>query len=418
MFCRIEAADSEEFWSLDGKPPAANSARSETEAPGTQIDESGSVDNQPLPVVILGTRESTQSVHRALTEATICRGVTARPIQVIAIYRDGVLAICDQTGEAEDLKRDQGVARRARTFLENSLAIANEMRPEPGSNELHNRMRWVQTFAEYCGIEHAVMAAPTEYDAESEQLLCETAKTLKHVLVIPKDEHDEIFVHSYCSKKNSLTLYVGEGIGVEKPGNVKELLDIVSAIILGVLGFPFLLLVSLLICIDSPGPILYRQLRIGKGNRVFTALKFRTMCADATQRLHDCLNRDSTLREEWNQFHKLKSDPRITRVGRVLRRFSIDELPQLWNILACDMSLVGPRPIVAAEVSKYGRNYKAYERAKPGLTGLWQVSGRNDTSYRRRVYLDAWYVRHWSLRLDVLIILRTFGAVLSGLGTY
>ncbi len=198
----------------------------------------------------------------------------------------------------------------------------------------------------------------------------------------------------------------------------KRFVDLFGTIVLGLLASPVVVMAGLAIRFSSKGPILYRQARIGRGNRPFTALKFRTMWINADETLYDCLGEDPDLRQQWESVSKLKNDPRVTPVGRFLRRFSLDELPQLWNVLIGDMSLIGPRPIVAAEIEKYGRDYAIYARVRPGLTGLWQVSGRNDTTYQQRVDYDCYYVRNWSLWLDAKIFIRTFRAVISGVGAY
>ena len=146
--------------------------------------------------------------------------------------------------------------------------------------------------------------------------------------------------------------------------------------------------------------------------------KFRTMCVDSAQVLEDYLASDPAARKEWRETHKLKRDPRVTRVGAFLRRMSLDEVPQFWNVLQGTMSLVGPRPIVAAEVEKYGDNFDEYCKVKPGLTGLWQVSGRNEVSYEERVQLDCRYVRTWSLLADAKIMSRTLSSVVNQDGAY
>jgi len=178
---------------------------------------------------------------------------------------------------------------------------------------------------------------------------------------------------------------------------------------------PIILLLSLTIAIlikhDSSGPIFYRQKRIGVDGKDIFIWKFRTMVQDADDALAECLAADPDLRAEWDQNHKLACDPRITRVGRILRKTSLDELPQLWNVLRGDLSLVGPRPIVRDEVGKYKGGFSLYKKVKPGLTGLWQVSGRSDTSYAERVRLDAYYVRNWSVWFDIYILVKTPGEV-------
>jgi len=178
---------------------------------------------------------------------------------------------------------------------------------------------------------------------------------------------------------------------------------------------PVILLLSAIIAVviklDSKGPVLFGHKRIGLGGKDITIWKFRTMVRDAGVVLEECLQSDPALRAEWEEKHKLTCDPRITRVGHFLRRTSLDELPQLWNVLCGDLSLVGPRPIVWDEVDKYEDGFVLYKKVKPGLTGLWQVSGRSGISYAERVRLDAYYVRNWSVWLDIYILLKTPGEV-------
>ena len=164
---------------------------------------------------------------------------------------------------------------------------------------------------------------------------------------------------------------------------------------------PLLLLVTILIKLDSPGPLFYGQQRLGQYGTPFVAWKFRTMVENADQVLENYLQANPVLRQQWDADHKLRYDPRVTTIGRLLRRTSLDELPQLWNVLRGEMSLVGPRPIVGDEIERYAETYRLYTRVLPGLTGLWQVSGRNNISYPARVNLDAYYVRNWSVWLDI-----------------
>ncbi len=197
-----------------------------------------------------------------------------------------------------------------------------------------------------------------------------------------------------------------------------RLVDIVGALLLLLFVAPLLLMVAVLIASERSGPVLFRQSRIGLGGRTLQVIKFRTMAADAERRLVEHLAADSRAAAEWRADHKLRNDPRITPFGRFLRRSSVDELPQLFNVLRGEMSLVGPRPIVADEVAKYGRHFGAYISVKPGLTGRWQVSGRNDVSYARRVRMDAAYARSRCVALDVRILFATVPAVLKRRGSY
>jgi lipopolysaccharide/colanic/teichoic acid biosynthesis glycosyltransferase len=193
-------------------------------------------------------------------------------------------------------------------------------------------------------------------------------------------------------------------------------------IFLVLISMPVMLLVlgtvAAVVWLSSPGPIFYSHRRIRKGGAFFSMWKFRTMCVNSAEVLETYLARHPEAQAEWNETHKLRRDPRITPLGAFLRRYSLDELPQLWNVLMGQMSLVGPRPIVAAEVEKYGDCFDCYCRVKPGLTGLWQVSGRSELSYDARVALDCEYVERWSLTKDVLILLRTFSSVVNQDGAF
>lgn len=199
-------------------------------------------------------------------------------------------------------------------------------------------------------------------------------------------------------------------------GLAKRVLDIGLALTALVVLSPLMLGVALLIKLTSPGPVLYGHARIGFGGRQFRCWKFRTMVVDGDRVLEEYLRKWPQERETWLAERKLHDDPRVTPLGAVLRKLSVDELPQLCNILVGQMSIVGPRPVVAEELSKYRQSVGHYLRTRPGLTGLWQVSGRNDTSYRERVLLDRVYVRRWSMLLDLWIVLRTVPAVLSSRG--
>jgi len=199
---------------------------------------------------------------------------------------------------------------------------------------------------------------------------------------------------------------------------IKRAIDILLSGFLGLLAVPIGALIALAIRLDTPGRIFYRHRRIGKSGYEITVWKFRTMVSDADRILENYLADHPELSVEWQENHKLKNDPRITRVGSFLRRTSLDEIPQLWNAMKGEMSLVGPRPIVADETEKYQAGYQLYKRVRPGITGLWQVSRRTDTSYADRVRYDEYYVRNWSIWLDIYIILRTVWVVLRGDGAY
>ncbi len=198
----------------------------------------------------------------------------------------------------------------------------------------------------------------------------------------------------------------------------KRWFDLAAVLLSSSVVVPGMLLIAALIRLDSPGPALFFQRRYGRGGRKFTLVKFRTMRVDAGEALADHLVANAQHAFEWAEHRKLKADPRVTRVGRFLRRTSLDELPQLLNVWRGEMSLVGPRPLPVCERVTYGRAFRTYAQATPGLTGLWQISGRSDLPYAKRIALDTLYIKNRSLRLDLSILRKTVRAVLSAKGAY
>ena len=199
---------------------------------------------------------------------------------------------------------------------------------------------------------------------------------------------------------------------------LKRALDILLVLLAIPILLPALLVVGLIVNLTSAGPVFFSHRRICRDGAFFSMWKFRTMCVNSSDVLEQYLSKYPEARAEWAMSHKLRYDPRITPVGLFLRRFSLDELPQVWNVLRGDMSLVGPRPIVAAEVEKYADCFEFYCRVKPGVTGLWQVSGRSKLSYDERVALDRDYVQRWSLMADLKILGSTFKSVANRDGAY
>lgn len=181
---------------------------------------------------------------------------------------------------------------------------------------------------------------------------------------------------------------------------------------------PVLLLIGLWIYRDSPGPIIFKHRRVGKEGKEFYCYKFRSMCADADAKLKELLEKGPEARAEWEKDFKLKDDPRITKSGAFLRKTSLDELPQIFNVLKGEMSLVGPRPIIRDEIPRYGKYINDYYMVRPGITGMWQTSGRNDIDYDERVRMDTWYVRNWNIWFDIVLLWRTFSVVFAGKGAY
>lgn len=265
---------------------------------------------------------------------------------------------------------------------------------------------------------YAVFAMPDVPQHSLMSMIDRYGRNFSHILVVPE-------LHGFSSlwvdSKN-----VGGMVGLELRqqvllpdyGLIKGIVDIMLTLVGGILVLPLILLIICWIKLDSRGPVFYSQARIGRHGRRFYAWKFRSMVLDADRMLEAYLAQHPELREEWERDHKLKKDPRVTRAGRFLRRTSLDELPQLWNVLRGEMSLVGPRPITDKEVEKYGHAFEVYKKVNGGITGLWQVSGRNDVSYEDRVYYDQFYVRNWSVWLDCCILFRTIAVVLLSKGAY
>lgn len=199
---------------------------------------------------------------------------------------------------------------------------------------------------------------------------------------------------------------------------LKRGVDIAAALVFLVVGLPLYLAIGICVKLTSPGPMLYWQYRVGRGGQRFRFFKFRSMYVNGDERLSSLLATDQVAESRWQVYQKLQNDPRITTFGRFIRRTSLDELPQLWNVLKGDMSLVGPRPCMEQQERFYGEYWDTYCAMRPGLTGLWQVSGRNRLSYRQRVQLDVGYVQAWSMWLDLKIIIKTVKVVATGDGSH
>lgn len=262
---------------------------------------------------------------------------------------------------------------------------------------------------------HAVFVFMMHPDrrAESESILLQAQKLFGRTIIV----HESL---SFCNLW-ARTIEIGGFLGLEvrqrlldpKRMLLKTTIDLVLAALLLVFLLPVFVLIAVAIWVENPGPVIFRHTRLGRHGKPFQALKFRTMRPDSERMLREALARNETLRRQWQERRKLPEDPRVTVVGRFLRRASLDELPQLLNVLRGEMSLIGPRPIVAEEVQKYGGSYDLAAKVRPGLTGLWQVSGRNTLPYSERVALDLYYIRDWSIWLDLYVLIKTPAAVLN-----
>lgn len=230
---------------------------------------------------------------------------------------------------------------------------------------------------------------------------------------MPLDSTDMSFIFSH----EVMIFRVQQNLAKLSSRFLKRFFDIIGSISIILILSPVLIYISRKVKKDG-GPAIYGHERIGKGGKPFKCLKFRSMVINSKEVLEKLLNDDVDAKKEWDVTFKLKNDPRITKIGKFLRRTSLDELPQLFNVLKGDMSLVGPRPIITAELERYNEEVDYYLLSKPGMTGLWQVSGRSDVDYETRVYLDAWYVKNWSMWNDIAILFKTIGVVLKKDGAY
>lgn len=268
------------------------------------------------------------------------------------------------------------------------------------------------------GVRHGIIAMPAASRRRLADVVEACRQLLANVIVIPEwfDPSRPWVASRDINGVPGLALR--QELLLPGPRLIKRCLDIIGTIVLSCVFTPLLVVTALSVVICSPGKVFYGHRRVGQGGRRFNAWKFRTMVRDGDRMLQRCLAESPALRKEWEQAHKLRNDPRVIRVGHFLRRSSFDELPQLWNVLRGEMSLVGPRPIVDDEIRRYGEHFDLYKAVRPGITGLWQVSGRNDTTYAERTNLDRYYVRNWSVWLDLYILARTVRAMLLGRGAY
>jgi lipopolysaccharide/colanic/teichoic acid biosynthesis glycosyltransferase len=262
----------------------------------------------------------------------------------------------------------------------------------------------------------AVLAMPGVESAKLLQIVEHIGGKFTHLLIIPDLFGFATMGVPAKSLGGILGVEVRQQLLLPGPRLAKRIMDLALTLVGGVFVLPFLLLIAALIKLDSRGPALYKQKRLGIDGTYFTAFKFRTMHGDGEERLKAVLDSDPALAAEYEVFHKLRIDPRVTRFGRLLRKYSLDEFPQLLNVLRGEMSLVGPRPYIERELTEMRGQEGIVLRAPPGMTGMWQVSDRNATSFAQRVQIDVYYVRNWSPWLDIHILAKTFGVVLKGSG--
>ena len=270
------------------------------------------------------------------------------------------------------------------------------------------------------GVKTVLITAPGMEGARMEQRGGKSQPLVRDILFVPDLMMlplGHVGVEPFYTEKVFM-LSIRNSLARRRNRLAKRIFDLILTTIGGVLISPILLVLAIVVGADNKGRTIFAHRRIGRKGKPFPCYKFQTMVPDAQERLEEYLAKNPEARKEWEESFKLTNDPRVTKLGAFLRKTSVDELPQLWNVLRGDMSLVGPRPIVAKEVKFYGENIEEYYMVSPGITGMWQVNGRSDTTYEERVGMDTWYVRNWSVWIDLVYLFKTVKAVFTGKGAY
>ena len=316
----------------------------------------------------------------------------------------------------QGIKNDAGMGYKIIGLLEDNKVEEGILEKYPVLGKFSEAEQVIEKYK----INHVFIAAPGLEQGKLTKLIYKVQPLVKSMGVIPNlvgVPMGGIEAESLFNEKLMLLRFKNN---LARPINrwIKTIFDYVLTITGTIAISPILIVIALWIYKDSPGPVIFKHRRIGKNGKEFNCYKFRSMCVDAKEKLAQLLKTDPEARAEWEKDFKLKNDPRITKSGAFLRKTSLDELPQIFNVLKGEMSLVGPRPIIRDEMVRYREYIEDYLMVKPGITGMWQVSGRSDTSYKERVQLDSWYVRNWSVWLDLMLLWRTVKIVFQCKGAY
>ena len=317
---------------------------------------------------------------------------------------------------AQSIKNDVGMGYKIVGLLEDN-------RVQPGILEqfpVLGGFAEAEAVIQKTGVKRVFIAAPGLKDEKLGMLIYRIQPLVENIGVIPNFVGIPTGGLEIESLFNEKLVVLRLKNNLARPLNrlLKTVFDYTLTLLGTIAISPILLFIAIWIYKDSPGPVIFKHIRIGKDGKPFPCYKFRSMCVDAKEKLAELLANDVAAREEWERDFKLKNDPRITKSGAFLRKTSLDELPQIFNVLKGEMSLVGPRPIIQEELERYGEYVGDYLMVKPGITGMWQVSGRSDIEYHERVLLDSWYVRNWSVWIDIVMLFKTFAVVAMRKGAY
>lgn len=350
---------------------------------------------------------------------SITRLIICRIIRNIRAFQVPILIVgAGKTADiiVRQLMEDSGMRYRIVGFLEDRKPYRTYEKDLPilgGFNDLENVVKET-------GVNSVLIAAPGLSQNKLSDMIYRAQSLVKNVSVVPNlvaVPMSNITVESFFDAK-IMVLNIRNNLDNRWNRILKRTFDLTATVIGGLMISPILLAIALWVYHDSPGPVIFKHRRVGRNGKEFNCYKFRSMCVNSKEVLEHLLATAPEAKAEWDKEFKLKNDPRITKSGAFLRKTSLDELPQLWNVLKGEMSLVGPRPIVKKEISKYGQYFREYKMVRPGITGIWQTSGRNDVDYLERVQMDNWYVHNWSVWIDLVLLWRTFGVVLAGNGAY
>ena len=316
----------------------------------------------------------------------------------------------------QGIKNDAGMGYKIIGLLEDNKVEKGILENYPVLGKFSDAEQVITKY----NINHVFIAAPGLEQGKLTKLIYKVQPLVKSMGVIPNLVGVPMGGIEAESLFNEKLMLLRLKNNLARPINrwIKTIFDYVLTITGTVVISPILIIIALWIYKDSPGPVIFQHRRIGKNGKEFNCYKFRSMCVDAKEKLEQLLKTNPEAKAEWEKDFKLKNDPRITKSGEFLRKTSLDELPQIFNVLKGEMSLVGPRPIIRDEMIRYGEYIEDYLMVKPGITGMWQVSGRSDTDYKQRVQLDSWYVRNWSVWLDTMLLWRTGKIVLQCKGAY
>ena len=270
------------------------------------------------------------------------------------------------------------------------------------------------------GVKTVVITAPGLAKEQLQKLISQVQPHVRNISFVPDLLGTQMMgaeVNVFFTEA-MLMLKIKNQLARRRNRVIKRAFDLLFTICGGLCILPFLLVIAVMVAVDNKGNVIFAHRRIGRDGKEFKCYKFQTMIPNAQEALEKYLAENPEARKEWEESFKLTDDPRVTKLGSILRKTSLDEMPQLWNVIKGDMSLVGPRPIVAKEIERYGEYFREYAMVPPGITGMWQASGRSDTTYEERVEMDTWYVRNWSVWIDLMYLFKTVKIVFTGKGAY